>query len=310
MPARTLFVVNPASKSGALGRRWRKLEKKLRAVLGEEFEVALTRGPRDAVRIAREAVRAGVETLIAVGGDGTASETVDGVLSAGVGGAPRVGLLPFGTGGDLARGLGIPKDFDAAIAALAAGKSRRIDAGRVSLRGREGRETTLHFVNVASIGLSGLVTELVNTAPKTLGGRASFLIGSLRGIARWKNEPVTLRVDGETLHDGPLSLACAANGSYFGGGMHVAPDARMDDGLLDVLFTPGLPKARLLRLLPSMYDGSHLKSDDVQVARGARIEADAEPGRVWVELDGEPLGTLPATFEVLPGALEWVGIAE
>ncbi len=310
MTASTLFIVNPAGRGGALGRRWPVVERKLRAVLGDGFEVARTGGPRDAVRLARDAVRAGVESVIAVGGDGTVHEVVDGALSAGSPVAPRVGLLPFGTGGDLARGLRIPKDVDAAIAVLAAGKSRRIDAGRATLRGRDGSELRTSFVNVASIGLSGLVTELVNTAPKTLGGRASFLIGSLRGIARWKNERVTLRVDGETVHDGALSLACAANGAWFGGGMHVAPQARFDDGLLDVLWASGLPRRRLLRLLPMIYEGSHVESDAVRFARGARIEADAEPGRVWVELDGEPLGTLPAVFEVVPSALEWIGAVD
>jgi YegS/Rv2252/BmrU family lipid kinase len=219
----------------------------------------------------------------------------------------RVGLIPFGTGGDLARGLGIPSDLDAAVAAIASGKTRRIDAGRVRLQGRDGRELITWFVNVASLGLSGLVTELVNAAPKRLGGRVSFLVGTLRGIARWRNRHVVLRLDGETVHDGLLSLAAAANGPWFGGGMKVAPEARFDDGLLDVVFAPGLAKTRLVRLLPKIYDGSHTTLPEVTSLRGARLEAEAAPGEVWVELDGEPLGTLPATIEVLPGALAWLG---
>jgi YegS/Rv2252/BmrU family lipid kinase len=306
MPAQMLLVVNPASKGGLLGRRWPALEKTLRGALGD-FEVEMTRGPRDAVRIAREGVRAGVDTVVAVGGDGTASEVVNGILGAHLGDVARVGLIPFGTGGDLARGLGIPSDLDAAVAAIASGKTRRIDAGRVRLQGRDGRELITWFVNVASLGLSGLVTELVNAAPKRLGGRVSFLVGTLRGIARWRNRHVVLRLDGETVHDGLLSLAAAANGPWFGGGMKVAPEARFDDGLLDVVFAPGLAKTRLVRLLPKIYDGSHTTLPEVTSLRGARLEAEAAPGEVWVELDGEPLGTLPATIEVLPGALAWLG---
>ncbi len=309
MPAQMLLVVNPASKSGLLGRRWPKLEKKLRAVLGD-FEVEQTRGPRDAVRIAREAVRAGVETVVAVGGDGTASEVVNGILGAELGAVARVGLIPFGTGGDLARGLRIPRDLDGAVAAIASGKTRRIDAGRARLQGQDGREVTTYFVNVASIGISGLVTQLVNAAPKTLGGRVSFLVGSLRGIARWKSRPVVLRLDGKLVHEGTLSLAAVANGQWFGGGMKVAPDARFDDGLMDVVFAAGLGKVRLVRMLPTLYDGSHVTRSDVQSLRGARLEAEAEPGEVWMELDGEPLGTLPASIEVLPAALTWLGAAD
>ena len=165
-------------------------------------------------------------------------------------------------------------------------------------------------MNVASIGLSGLVTELVNSAPKTLGGRVSFLVGTLRGIVRWRNRPVVLRLDGETVHEGALSLAAAANGPWFGGGMKVAPHARFDDGQLEVIFASGLAKTRLVRLLPKMYDGSHVERPEVTSLRGARLEADAKLGEVWVELDGEPLGTLPATIEVLPGALTWLGASD
>lgn len=309
MPAQMLLVVNPASRSGLLGRRWPKLEKRLRAALGD-FEVEATRGPRDAVRIAREAVRAGVDSVVAVGGDGTASEVVNGILGAELGGVARVGLIPFGTGGDLARGLGIPRDLDAAVAAIASGKTRRIDAGRAQLRGPDGNEVSTYFVNVASIGISGLVTQLVNAAPKTFGGRFSFLVGSLRGIARWKSRPVVLRLDGEVVYDGALSLAAVANGPWFGGGMNVAPDARFDDGLLDVVFAAGLGRMRLVRLLPTLYSGSHVSDPEVHLLRGARLEADAAPGEVWIELDGEPLGTLPARIEVLPAALNWLGAAD
>jgi diacylglycerol kinase (ATP) len=110
-----------------------------------------------------------------------------------------------------------------------------------------------------------------------------------------------------SLYEGPLVFATAANGRYFGGGMHVAPQAVPDDGLLDVVVVRDAPRTRLLTQIPSIYKGTHLDKPEVRVGRGARIEADAEPGQVWIELDGEPLGTLPATFEVLPGALAWIG---
>jgi len=319
VPAPVLVIVNPASRHGAAGRRWRALEGCLGEVLGapgRDWELERTRGPRDAERIAREGVRAGVRRVVVVGGDGTTSEVVTGLLAADLGDEAEIALLPYGTGGDLPRTLGIPRDPRRAAALLAEGKVRRLDAGRVRLQGRAGRPATYYFLNVASLGLGGLVCELVNASPKLLGGTASFLIGSLRAIARWKSPPVTLRLDGEVVHEGPLALAAAANGRFFGGGMQVAPEARPDDGLLDVVVIPGLARIQLAAKLPLIYRGSHLGQPGARLLRGRRLEAEPDSAEaagaeadtaVWVEVDGEPLGTLPAEIEILPGAIAFVG---
>jgi diacylglycerol kinase (ATP) len=303
---RTLVIVNPMSRGGATGRRWPAVEAKLRDALGR-LDVEMTRGPRDAERIAREGVRAGAELVIAAGGDGTASEVVAGILGAGLGAYTEVAMLPLGTGGDLGRTLGIASSLDDAIARIAAGKSRPIDAGQARFVARDGREIATHFVNIASLGLSGLVTQLVNEAPKTLGGRASFFIGTLRAIARWHAVPVAIRLDGALVHDGLLHLACVANGRYFGGGMHAAPDARVDDGRFDlVLFRGDCSKSYLLRKFPSIYGGKHVALDEVSQQRGVVVEASSSAD-LWLEIDGEPLGRAPARFECLPGALRLRG---
>lgn len=304
MPRRTLVIVNPRSRAGTTARRWPAVEARLRDVLGP-LEVAKTRGPRDAERIAREGVRAGAELVIVVGGDGTASEVVSGLLGAGLGSHAELALLPSGTGGDLVRSLALPDTADAAIARIASGKSRPIDAGRASFTGRDGRQVVTHFVNIASFGVSGLVTQLVNDAPKTFGGRLSFFIGTVRAIVRWRPVRVELRLDGDVVHDGLLHLAAVANGRYFGGGMHVAPEARLDDGRLDLVAIRGKGgKARLLAKFPLIYRGRHLALDEVSIHRGSVVEAHCEAGEdVRIEIDGEPLGRLPARFECLPGAL-------
>jgi YegS/Rv2252/BmrU family lipid kinase len=299
--------VNPTSQGGATRRRWPAVEAKLRAALGA-LEVEFTRGHRDAERLAREGVRAGVELVIVAGGDGTTSEVVEGLLGAGLGGYAELALLPLGTGGDFARGLGMRAGgVDAAIERIAHGKARRIDAGLATFRGRDGREVRTHWLNIASLGISGLVTELVNRTPKRLGGRVSFLLGTLRAIARWEAAPVAVRVDGVLVHQGPLHLAAVANGSCFGGGMRVAPDARPDDGLADVVLIRGASKARLLRKLPLVYRGRHLGLAEVSSFRGRRVEASSER-EVWVEIDGDPLGRLPASFELVPGAIALRGL--
>lgn len=307
MTGRTVVVLNPKSKNGATGRRWRAIEPRARAALGP-IDVEATRGPRDAERIAGEAARAGVRRIVVAGGDGTTGEVVTGLLEAGAGSVCEIALLPLGTGGDLARGLGVPRDVGEALARIAAGKTRRVDAGRAEYTARDGERRRVAFLNVASLGMSGLVTRLVNEAPKTFGGRVSFLAGTLRALAQWRSQPVTLRLDGAVVHDGPLHLATAANGAYFGGGMHVAPNAAIDDGLLDVVIIGDVSKAELLRRLPLLYRGAHVGLPNVRSLRGRRLEADAAPGGVWTEIDGEPLGTLPAAYEILPGAVTLAGV--
>jgi len=306
MTVRTLVVVNPRSRGGATERQFASLEPRLRDCLGD-FEVEWTRAPRDAERIAREGVRAGVERIVVAGGDGTTSEVVSGLLGAQLGNYAEVAPLPLGTGGDMLRTLEIPRQLDRALEGIAAGSSRKVDAGRIRYTDRGGRERTTHFLNVTSFGVSGLITELVNRATKAFGGRVSFLLGTLRGIARYQPEEVRIRVQGELVHDGPLVLGTAANGRFFGGGMQVAPRAEPADGLFDVVVIPGFAKARLLRELPRIYRGTHLEVPEVSLYRGQRIEAEAAPGRVWVEIDGEPLGTLPASIEVLPAAISVLG---
>jgi diacylglycerol kinase family enzyme len=197
------------------------------------------------------------------------------------------------------------------VAALAAGKTRRIDAGRATFLARDGREASTCFVNVASAGMSGLVTELVNLAPKHLGGTASFLIGTLRALRSYRFPPVRARVDDLEVHAGPLVLAAAANGRFFGGGMAVAPGAELDDGLLDIVLVPGFSRTTLLRQLPRIYRGTHLEVPGVSLHRGRGIALERmSEEQVWIELDGEPLGTLPARFEVIPGAITLFGLPE
>ncbi len=251
----------------------------------------------------------GASRILVAGGDGTTGEVVTGLLEAGATGRCALGLLPLGTGGDLARGLGVPRDLRAALAAIATGGRRRIDAGRATYTLENGMQASVGFLNVASLGMSGLVTQLVNEAPKALGGRVSFLIGTLRALARWRSRPVRLRLDGDVVHDGPLHLATAANGRYFGGGMKVAAEAALDDGLLDVVIVPDLPKLELLWKLPGLYTGAHLRDPAVRSFRGRVLEAEAEAGSVRTEIDGEPLGFLPARYEVLPGAVTLLGVA-
>ena len=309
MPARTLVIANPRSRNRATTRRLKSLEAKLRSALGP-LDIEFTRAPRDAERIAREGVRSGIERVIVAGGDGTLSEVVTGLLSAQLGDYATIGLLPLGTASDFARGLGQPADVDAVIERLAAGKASRVDAGRVTYRTDEGQEVTGYFANIASFGLSGVVDELVNRATKVFGGRMSYMIGTVRGVARYRSDPVSISVDGELVFDGPLSVAAVANGAYFGGGMRIAPNARIDDGVFDWVIVPGMSRLSLLGKFPLLYSGSHVRDPQILQGRGRVIEARGVAGPIRLDVDGEALGVLPARFELLPDAITLIGLGE
>lgn len=302
LPAETLVILNPRSGAGSAERRFRPLEGALRAALGP-CEVERTAGPRDAERLAREAVRAGAERIVVAGGDGTLGEVVSGLLAAGPGNAVELGLLPLGTGLDFARSAGIPRDPVRALEILGSAKPRPVDAGRIAFRDREGRERRAGFLNVTSFGVSGLVVDLVNRAPKVLGARLSFLAGTLRALLRFRCRPVRLRLDGRVVFEGPLVLCAVANGGWFGGGMHVAPAARLDDGLLEVVVVRELSRPRLVAKLATIYRGTHLDDPAVAHFRGRLLEAEAAAGEVPIEVDGDPLGCLPARVEIVPGAV-------
>jgi diacylglycerol kinase (ATP) len=309
MPSRTLVIVNPRSRGRAAPRGLKSLETKLRRALGP-LDVECTRAPRDAERIAREGVRSGIERVIVAGGDGTLSEVVTGLLSAGLGDYATVGLLPVGTAGDFARGLGASGDLDAAIDRLACGRTLRVDAGRVSYRSDACGATTSYFANIASLGLSGEVAEWVNRTGKAFGGRLSYLAGALRGLARYRSEPVSLSVDGKCVFEGALAVAAIANGPRFGGGMRMAPEARVDDGVFDWVVVPAMSRLALLRKIPLLYRGSHLRDPQILRGRGEVIEARATNGRVRIDVDGEALGALPARFEIVPNAIALLGFGK
>jgi YegS/Rv2252/BmrU family lipid kinase len=302
VPARTLVIVNPASAAGRTERTLPRLEAELRAAIGT-YDCVWTKGPRDAERLAREAVRAGVERVVVAGGDGTAAEVVSGLLGAALGAYAEIAFLPLGTGADFHRTLEIPRDPSAAIAALASGKGRRIDVGKVRYTDAVGASLTSYFLNVASAGLSGVVTRHVRGS-KALGARLAFLLGTLAGLVRFQPPAVRLRADGVEVYCGEIALAAAANGRYFGWGMHVAPTARPDDGLLDLVVVPALRKDVLVTRLPRLYQGTHLSVPGVLLHRARRIELEPLGEPALGEIDGEPVAHLPMTVEVVPGALQ------
>jgi YegS/Rv2252/BmrU family lipid kinase len=298
---KVLLIINPASCGGRAGKEWPRLAAEIRGA-GVEFEEAFTSKPQEATEIARRAVKDNVDVVAAVGGDGTLFEVVNGFFEHGrpIPTRSAVGLIPFGTGSDHQRSFDLP-DGVLAARVLVDGLPRTIDAVQVEIGGRK-----LFYTSIGEAGLGAFVADKVNRTPKTLGGRVSFQIGSLRGIAAWKHVPVKVVIDGKLTRELTAQAVTVANLRFYGGGMMIAPMAVPDDGLIDVLITGAIGKLESISGLSKIYSGAHI--DDPRLKRWfehfrcRRVEVDSQVP-VLVQLDGEIVGDLPATFEVVPGAI-------
>ena len=300
------LIVNPASAAGRTGRHFDAIARTVRQAVGE-FEFSFTRARGDGTLLAREVAGQGATLVVAVGGDGTASEVVDGLLSppgADWPHRPAFGLIPRGSGGDLRRSLGIPSDLRGAAAVLSVAAERTLDAGRLEFTGHDGRTRVRHFANVAGFGISGRVVEKAERLGKALGGRLTFSLAAARALVGWRDQRVRWRVDGGPWREEQLTSLAVCNGRYFGGGMAVAPKARLDDGLFEVTVWQGLGLSDFILKRGMLYDGTHVRLANTRTLQAAVIEAEpVDKAPVLLDVDGEQPGRLPAKFAILPGAL-------
>lgn len=299
---RTLLVVNPRSANGTTARAWPKILARAREILGEA-EAVCTEGPFHAAELARRGLRDGFDRIVAVGGDGTNHEVVNGFFEGGqpVRSGAAFACLPRGTGCDFLKTFGLPRDPEALLARMARVAPRPIDVGWMRFAGPRGREERA-FLNIADFGIGGRTVARVNRTTKSMGGLVSFLFGTLGAFAAWAPERVRLRIDGGAWEERAITGVNVANGQFFGGGMRIAPEARVDDGLFDVVVVEAMPRLSLLRGMPALYRGRHLGRHRVQFVRARRVDTEAD-GEVLIDADGEQPGRLPAAFELLPGAI-------
>ncbi|HVY46086.1 MAG TPA: diacylglycerol kinase family protein [Minicystis sp.] len=307
-----LLVVNPRSGGGRTGALFEQMRGPVEAALGA-FDVALTERPRHAVDLAREAALAGRETVIAVGGDGSIHEVVNGLMQARDRGAgkTRLGVLGAGTGGDFRKSLGIEHRLDRYLAAIAGGKTRRIDVARLAYTTHAGEREAGFFVNILSVGLGGLVDRYVAEAGRTLGGTAAYFLASAKALLESEVGVVACTFHlGETVEQQELSTRNLAlcNGRFFGSGMEVAPMAKLDDGVLEVVDLGAAPRLKFALASSRIYKGEHLKSPDVKHFRCDKAKLEllnrGVNARFLLDVDGEPLGTLPIEVELVNRALE------
>lgn len=307
-----LIIVNPASAGGATGAAWARTAGDVREHFGA-FNCAFTEGAGDARLIAQREARAGRRLIVACGGDGTISEVAGGILESGA--DAELGVLPSGTGGDFRRTLGVPNGTRDAARALREGRTVRIDAGRVEFENEAGERDTRHFLNVASCGMGGEVIRRVKSGDATslaarganlFGGRASYALAAAQAAVSFRNPRLRVQIDGGRKRHVVVANLCVANGRYFGGGMKIAPHAKLTDGLFDVIAVGDLGTLSIFSNAHRLYLGTHLGMRQVHHAHARKIGVSVESGgllKVLLEVDGELVGSLPATFEILPAAL-------
>src|SRR5579872_2151031 len=302
--AEILVIVNPASAGGRTGQRWLELAGKLQSA-GLDFDTEFTTSPLHATELARKGVREGRRIVAAAGGDGTLNEVANGFFERGepIATETSLALMPLGTGGDFRRTFDLPLQPVGLAGMLAGGATRTIDAGLATYRNHQQHEEVRAFVNIADAGVGGEVVDRVNRSSKRLGGDLTFMLASVTSLLAWRNKPMTVAVDGES-RELTAQQVVAANCRFYGSGMHVAPMADPGDGLLDFLLIGDLSTMENVRGLSKIKAGRHLDEPNPkwEVLRGRRAEV-SSPERVRLDLDGEQPGWLPATFEVVPGAL-------
>ena len=237
-------------------------------------------------------------TVIAVGGDGTANEVINGLMEL-PGKPPETifGALMSGTGSDLARSLPVPRSPGDVVRWLRSDRTRLIDLG--CFRGKEGSR---FFINAADVGIGAEVVRRQEDMPRKLGS-ASFLLASLISLARYRSRPLSIALDGRNPRAVKAWTVAIANGSCFGGGMKIAPAAKLDDGLLDVVTVGSLGRLKAVVCLPLLYAGHHDRLSEVRIEKAGLVLIDS-PMTLEVETDGELAGFTPATFEILPRALQ------
>lgn len=304
------MIVNPKSAGGSTRDRWSEVASDLRAHFGP-FRTAFTRGPGAGIELARKAAETGQRLIIACGGDGTINEIANGIIISGA--DCEMGVFPSGTGGDFRRSLGIPSEPREAARALRTGETKTIDVGRVTYQNFENETVSRYFLNVSSFGLATSIIERVKGASSLnwlpngfLRGKTSFALSTLQEVLDLRFVTVRVRIDGKEAKPVNTINFSVANARFFGGGMKIAPGAKIDDGLFDVVNIGDISTARIILNAHTLYRGTHLDLSEVKSTSAARVEAEAvdKTQEINIEIDGELPGKLPAVFEIVPGALK------
>lgn len=306
-----IVIVNPKSAGGSTRNRWSQIASDLRAHFGA-FRVAFTKKQGDAADLTEKFIRSGRRFIIACGGDGTINEVANGILQTGEKDV-ELGIMPAGTGGDFRRSLGISSVPREAAKQMQTGETKLIDIGKVTFFSHEGEQTSRYFLNVASFGLSAAINSRVKEKgefqwipSETVRGKTKFAISTLQEVLDTEFKTIRVKIDENKEKTLNTINFCVCNARFFGGGMKIAPDAKLNDGFFDLVNIGDIKTARIILNGYKLYSGSHLELPEVKSTLIKKVEVFPfdEKTIINLETDGELPGRLPATFEIVPQILK------
>lgn len=300
------FILNPNSGGGRGRRDWKKVEHLLPGYFSD-YEVGQTSCAGEGILLAKKAVNQGYTQIVSVGGDGTLNEVVNGLMQAPEALRKKVSLslFPLGSGDDFAKSILWPKDFEERLRLIAQNKYEAKDVGLVHFQDKKGKKLSRHFINIADFGMGGEVVARVNKASKLLGGKLTYLISTLETILSFKPFALDVKIEGRKKSFSQVVLAIVANGSYFGGGLCVAPEASLEDGLFEILIVEKMPALDFIKLLPQLYLRRSFSAPGIHRFKASLFSASSPQGpKILLDCDGEQPGTLAASFELIPQALQ------
>jgi len=299
---KTQVIVNPESDRGRTKKRWEHIKEALKFFL-KEFKYEFTEKPFQAAEISRAAIKEGSELIVGVGGDGTMNEISNGFFENKNIINPKValGVVPSGTGCDFSRSLNIPSGLKNALKVITQASSSMIDIGKIRFRDHYNKKHERFFLNIADFGIGGEVLNKMNQR-KAKRKTSSYLRSAVTTFITYKSKRVRIKIDNRQIPFNGYLIGAIANGKIFGKGMKIAPCAKLDDGLFDVVLVESMKFLEFCRNILKIYSGSHLSHPKVSLIRGKEIEISPESSEkdVLIEADGELIGKLPATFELVP----------
>lgn len=306
MLLKTQVIVNPESNQGRTKKRWNRIKEALKSFL-KEFKYEFTEKPFQAAEISRAAIKEGSELIVGVGGDGTMHEIANGFFEDEnpINPETALGIVPSGTGSDFSRSLNIPSGLKNALHVITQAPTNMIDIGRVQFRNHLNKEEERYFLNVSDFGIGGEVVYRMNLE-KMEKKATSYLKCLINTFMTYRNKSLRIKIDGTDLPDDVYMVGAISNGRIFGKGMKIAPEASLDDGLFDIVLVKGMKKLEFFRNVFKIYTGTHLSHPKISLIRGKKVEVlpAREEEKILIEADGEQVGSLPATFRVVPSRFQ------
>lgn len=293
-------VVNPVSANGRTGKNWPNIADYLKKN-NIDFVFRKSEYPEHAIKMVRKALKDGYKYIMSVGGDGTANEVVNGFFENGNLINPEAELIIFsrGTGSDFIRSLGIGNSKKEIIEIIKNGRKKLIDIVKIDYINNQNHKTWRYFLNISDAGIGGETVARIEKGGKFFNGKLTYLLGILKTLAFYKNKKFKVKIDDKEIVNDKVNSIVVANGSHFAGGMNIAPGARIDDGLLNLIVLGNLNKLEIITNLYKAYSGRHLSHPKVNSYQGKDIEISSEE-KVYLNIDGEAAGKLPAHFKIIP----------